>query len=275
MASALPATIHSCTALAYKRPSDLPTGGVLVVGGSATGVQLARELQASGRQVTLSLGEHIRAPRRYRGRDIKFWMDATGLLDLDYRSVDDLDRVRRLPSLQLVGGRESIDLNSLQREGVEIVGRLSMVRDGHALFSGGLANHCALADLKMNRMLDTVDEWIARSGLTDAAEAPERFGPTVPPAAPRLDIDLARGEIRSVVWATGFTPDHSWLDLPIFDRKRRIIHNGGVVSGAPGLYVLGLPFLRRRKSTLIDGVGDDAADLVRHMSARLATSAAA
>jgi putative flavoprotein involved in K+ transport len=97
----------------------------------------------------------------------------------------------------------------------------------------------------------------------------------VPPAAPRLDIDLARGEMRSVVWATGFTPDHSWLDLPIFDRKRRIVHNGGVVSGAPGLYVLGLPFLRRRKSTLIDGVGDDAADLVRHMSARLATSAAA
>jgi putative flavoprotein involved in K+ transport len=273
MAPAIPSEVFSCTALDYKRPSDLPDGGVLVVGGSATGVQIARELQGSGRQVILSLGEHIRAPRRYRGRDIKFWMDAAGLLDLDYRTVDDLERVRGLPSMQLVAGSERLDLNALQRRGVEVVGRLSMVRDGRALFSGGLANHCALADLKMNRLLETLNEWIAQKG---AGEAPsELFEPTALPPAPRLDLDMSSGEIGSVLWATGYRPDFSWLDLPVFDRKEQLVHDGGVVTGAPGIYAMGLPFMRRRKSTLIDGAGDDARDLARHMLAQLGTRAAA
>ncbi len=246
-----------------------------MVGGSATGVQLASELQASGRRVTLSLGEHIRAPRRYRGRDIKFWMDAAGLLDLDYRSVDDLERARRLPSLQLIAGRENIDINALQQAGVEIVGRLSMLRDGHALFSGGLANHCALADLKMGRLLQALDEWIAQNGATAALAPPERPAPTVVPAAPRLELDLASGEISSVLWATGYKPDYSWLQLPVLDRKGRLVHDGGVVTGAPGVYAMGLPFLRRRKSTLLDGVGDDARDIARHILSNLSARVAA
>jgi putative flavoprotein involved in K+ transport len=273
IATAIASEVFSCTALDDKRPSDLPDGAVLVVGGSATGVQIARELQASGRQVILSLGEHIRAPRRSRGRDMKFWMDGAGLLDLDYRFVDDLERVRGLPSIQLVAGIESLDLNTLQREGVEVVGRLSMVRDGRALFSGGLANHCALADLKMNRLLETLDEWIAQNAAADAP--PERFAPTALPSAPRLDLDLMSGAVGSVLWATGYRPDFSWLDLPVFDRKGRLVHDGGVVTGAPGIYAMGLPFMRRRKSTLIDGVGDDARDLARHMLTGLATRAAA
>ncbi|MCA8879284.1 MAG: NAD(P)-binding domain-containing protein [Rhodobacteraceae bacterium] len=273
--AALPSGIHSATPLTYKRPSDLPEGGVLVVGASATGLQLAREIHASGRPVTLAVGEHVRAPRRYRGRDIQWWMDASGLQDTGYREVDDLDRVRRLPSMQLVAGSDTLDLNVLQAMGVRVAGRLTMIRDGHALFSGALANHCALADLKMNRLLDAVDAFAIKAGLAGETDPPERFAPTAVPDAPLLDLDFARGEIRTVLWATGYRPDHSWLDLPVFDRKGRLLHDGGVVTGAPGLYALGLPFLRRRKSTLIDGAGADARDLAHHMLARLADRQAA
>ena len=269
-ATSVPARIRQVSPLDYKRPEDLPEGGVMVVGGSATGAQLAREIRASGRQVILSVGEHVRAPRRYRGRDIMWWMDRTGVMDQGFRDADDLSRVRRLPSLQLVGSRDGmIDLNTLQAEGVEVVGRLSTIRDGRALFSGGLANNCALADLKLGRLLATIDEWADGIGAGTAIGPRERFAPTAVSSAPRLDLDLSGGEIGSVVWATGYRPDHSWLDLPVFDRKGRLKHDGGVVTGAPGVYALGLPFLRRRKSTFIDGVGADAADLAGHLAHHL------
>lgn len=265
-AAGLPGRVFQTTSLRYKRPSDLPPGAVLVVGGSATGVQLAHEIQASGRQVVLSVGEHVRAPRDYRSRDVKWWMDAVGLMDQRYDEVDDLARVRRTPSLQLIGApdRRMADLNALTDAGVEIVGRLADVRDGKALFSGGLANHCAAADLKLDRMLDLFDEWAAARGLDRDVAPPHRFAPTRVPAQPRLALDLAGGDVASVVWATGYRPDYSWLHAPVFDRKGRLRHDGGVVD-APGLYAMGLTFMRRRKSTLIDGVGDDARALVEHM----------
>jgi putative flavoprotein involved in K+ transport len=271
----LPASLHQATPLTYKRPADLPTGGVLVVGASASGVQIARELRLSGRAVTLAVGAHTRMPRSYRGGDIMFWMDRLGLFDLGHTEVDDLDRVRRTPSMQLMGDPEghSVDLNALQDIGVEIVGRLAGIAGGRAQFSGSLANLCAAADLKLGRLLDSIDAWIEAQGFTNLVAPPDRPAPTRLPAAPRLSLDLDRDGIASVVWATGFTPDHDFLDLPIFDAKGRIRHDGGVV--APGLYVMGLPFLRRRKSLHIDGAGADARDLADHLEATLGERLAA
>ena len=275
-ATSLPTHIQQVSPLRYKRPGDLPAGGVMIVGGSATGAQLAREIRATGRPVILSVGEHVRAPRRYRGRDIMWWMDHTGVMNQGFREAGDLSRVRRLPSLQLIGDPNgTLDLNTLQTEGVEVVGRLSMIRDGRALFSGALANHCALADLKLGRLLSTIDDWANGIGAGSARGPIERFAPTMVSSAPRLDLDLSSGEIRSVVWATGYRPDHSWLNLPVFDRKGRLVHDGGVLTGAPGVYALGLPFLRRRNSTFIDGVGSDAADLSGHLMHHLGIRQAA
>ena len=268
---AVPASIASFTALDYRNPDQLPGGGVLIVGASATGVQLADEVCRSGRPVTLSVGEHVRLPRTYRGRDILWWMEASGVWNQRYDEIDDLTRARSLPSPQLVGTpeRTTLDLNTLGTAGVEIVGRLAAVRDGRALFSGGLRNQFALADLKMERLLDTFDDW-ARSHTRDAdVGPPERFEPSRVPAASRLDLDLRSGEIRSIIWATGFRPDYSWLDVPVVDRKGHLRHDGGVVD-APGLYAIGLPVLRRRKSTFIHGAEDDARELIDHLARYLA-----
>jgi putative flavoprotein involved in K+ transport len=246
---------------------------VLIVGASATGVQLADEVRRSGRPVMLSVGEHVRLPRTYRDRDVLWWMDASGIWNQRYDEIDDLQRARRLPSPQLVGTpeRSTLDVNVLSAAGVEIVGRLAAVRDGRALFSGGLRNQFALADLKMERLLDTFDDW-ARSHARDGEVGPpERFEPIRAPASSRLDLPLGSGEIRSIIWATGFRPDYGWLDVPVVDAKGHLRHDGGVVD-APGLYAIGLPVLRRRKSTFIHGAEDDARDLIAHLAGYLADS---
>ena len=264
---AVPAAIACFTALDYRNPEQLPAGGVLVVGASATGVQLADEIQRSGRPVLLSVGEHVRLPRMYRGRDVLWWMDASGVWNQRYDEIEDLTRARHLPSPQLVGTpeRATIDLNTLTSAGVELVGRLAAIRDGRALFSGGLRNMFALADLKMERLLDTFDEW-ARSSARDGEVAPpERFEPTRVPASSRIGLDLNSGEIRSIVWATGYRPDYRWLNVPVLDAKGHLRHEGGVCD-APGLYALGLPVLRRRKSTFICGAEDDARAIVDHLT---------
>ncbi|MEO6064333.1 MAG: hypothetical protein ABIP49_00940, partial [Lysobacterales bacterium] len=267
LAAAVPTSVRMLTPMTYRSPTELDDGRVLIVGASATGVQLAAEIQASGRRVVLSAGAHVRLPRVYRGRDIKWWMDVIGAMDVRYDEVDDLKRARGLPSLQLIGTpeRASIDLNSLRAAGVEIVGRLVGVRNGKAQFSGALASQCAMADLKMNRMLASIDAWVCESGQEDSFAAPCRYAATTISPDTRLDLDLNGSGIGTVIWATGYRPDYSWLDVPVFDRKGRILHDGGVVS-ASGLYVMGLPFLRRRKSSFIDGAGDDAADLAAHLS---------
>src|SRR5262249_23086485 len=154
------------------------------------------------------------------------------------------------PSPQLVGTteRDTLDLNAVRAMGVELVGRLAAVRDGRALFSGGLRNVCSLADLKMNRPLATLDQ-CARTYGPEAQGGPrETFEPTQLPDSMRLRLDLGSGEIRTIVWATGFRPDYRWLDVPVIDAKGQLRHEGGVLD-IPGLYALGLPVLRRRKST--------------------------
>ena len=272
LSAGVPASVAQLTPFDYRDPGQLPDGGVLVVGASATGVQLAAEIKRSGRPVTLSVGEHVRLPRVYRGRDVLWWMDASGVWDQRYDEVDDLTRARRLPSPQLVGTpeRATLDLNALTALGVELVGKWAVLRDGRALFSGGLRNVFSLADLKMNRLLDTFDEWALTSGRDAEFDAPERFAPTVPPDSARLQVDLRSGEIRAVVWATGFRPDYGWLDVPVVDDKGHLRHDGGVVD-SPGLYALGLPVLRRRKSTFIHGIEDDAREVIDHLAGYLAT----
>ena len=274
IAGAVPTDVEQLTPFEYGNPNRLPEGGVLVVGASATGVQLAAELRQSGRPVTLSVGEHVRLPRTYRGRDVLWWMDASGVWDQRYDELDDLPRARRLPSPQLVGTpeRATLDLNALAGMGVELVGRFAAVRDGSALFSGGLRNVFALADLKMERLLDRFDEWARTGGQEHEVGALERFEPTAVPTSARLKLDLGRGEIRAIVWATGFRPDYGWLDVPVVDAKGQLCHDGGVVD-SPGLYVLGLPVLRRRRSTFICGIEDDAREVVDHLDRYLAATA--
>jgi putative flavoprotein involved in K+ transport len=270
LAEAVPRTIGTLTPMSYRNPEQLDEGGVLVVGASATGTQIADEVQRSGRPVTLAVGEHVRVPRLYRGRDIKWWMDAAGVLDERYDQVDDIVRARNVPSLQLAGSpeRRTLDLNALTRIGVKLVGRLAGFRDGKAQFSGSLPNLCALADLKMNRLLDRIDQWATESGVDAEVDSPHRFEPTEVEASPPLGLDLARHGIRTILWATGFRPDFSWLHVPVLDRKGRIRHDGGVVE-APGMYLMGMPFLRRRKSSLIDGAADDARELATHLESYL------
>jgi putative flavoprotein involved in K+ transport len=271
IAAGLPDQVASVTPKTYRRADDLDDGGVLVVGASATGVQLAEEIHSSGRPVTLAVGEHVRMPRTYRGRDIFWWTDTAGILDEPYDALDDVVRARHLPSPQLIGTpqRRSIDLNSLQDLGVRIAGRLGRIRDGAAQFSGSLPNTCTLADLKMNRLLATLDEWATLAGLDDDVGPPERFEPTRRPAPTPTDIDLERDGIRTVIWATGYRPDHRWIELPVFDHKGMIRHDGGVVRGAPGMYVLGLNVLRRRGSSFIGGAARDTADLAAHLHQHL------
>jgi putative flavoprotein involved in K+ transport len=270
-ADRVPASILTLTSQQYRNPAALPDGGVLVVGASASGTQIAHEIHRSGRPVTLAVGEHIRAPRLYRGRDLEWWMDAAGVLDERYDAIDDVGRARRVPSLQLAGtpDRSTLDLNALTDMGVRLVGRLAGITEsGKAQFAGSLRNMCAMSDLKMGRLLDLIDEWATRNGLDREVAPPHRLPPTRVADAPLLGLDLTGGEIKTIVWAAGYRPDTSWLDLPVLDRKGLIRHDGGVVD-APGVYLMGMPFLRRRKSSLIDGAGDDAHDLSRHLKAYL------
>ena len=269
-AARLPSSIATLTAQSYRNPGQLADGGVLVVGASASGTQIAHELQRSGRAVTLSVGEHIRAPRVYRGKDLEWWMDAAGVLDERYDQVDDIVRARRVSSLQLAGtpDRSTLDLNCLTDTGVKLVGRLAgITEDGKAQFAGSLRNMCALSDLKMGRLLDLIDEWARQHGL-DGAQPPDRLPPTRVEEAPPVGMDLVKGGIKTIVWASGYRPDYSWLELPVLDHKGMVRHDGGIVC-APGVYLMGMQFLRRRKSALIDGAGDDARDLSAHLAAYL------
>ena len=268
IAADMPDHIEHVTPIAYRNPDRLADGGVLVVGASASGLQIADELSRSGRDVTIAVGDHIRLPRTYRGMDIHWWMDAVGQLDERYDEVEDLERARRLPSLQLIGSpeRRDLDLTTVAANGAALAGRL-VGRSGHrAQFSGSFANMCASADLKQRRLLDRLDEYAASHGLDAELSEPTRPAPTGA-NAPLLEADLR--SIATIIWATGFRPAYPWLDPRLLDRKGRLVHDGGVLP-VPGLYVLGLPFMRRRKSSFLDGVGPDATELAEHLAGHLA-----
>jgi putative flavoprotein involved in K+ transport len=268
IAGDMPDHIEHVAPTAYRNPLQLANGSVLVVGASASGLQIADELNRSGMDVTLAVGDHVRLPRTYRGMDIHWWMDTIGQLDERYDEVDDLDRARRLPSLQLIGSpeRRDLDLTSVAGDGVTLAGRLVGRNGNHAQFSGSFANMCTSADLKLRRMLDRLDEYASTNGLDAELGEATRPGRTAT-SPPVLETDLR--SVGTIVWATGFRPTYPWLDQQLLDQKGQLVHDGGVLP-APGLYALGLPFMRRRKSSFLDGVGPDAADITEHLVGHLA-----
>jgi putative flavoprotein involved in K+ transport len=256
----------------YRRPSDLHDGGVLVVGGSATGIQLADEIRGSGRHVTLAVGRHTRMPRCYRGRDILWWLDRMGVFDETADQVYDVTISREQPSFQLIGhpGHITLDLASLADRGVHVVGRLTDVSDGVARFADDLVATTAAADIKLASLLARIDLFIDRSGT--AADPPPPFEPHCGRfGGADTRVSLADRGITTVVWATGFRRCYPWLQVPVLDERGEIRHAGGV-SAVPGLYVIGLHFLRRRKSAFLDGVGPDAEALADHIAAYLRRS---
>ena len=247
----------------YRRPGQLPPGGVLVVGASATGVQLADELRQAGRDVTIAVGHHTRVPRAYRGRDILWWLDAMGVLRERTDQVYDVAVSRAQPSFQLVGRPDhaTLDLLTLRARGVHVVGRLLGVDGPRIRLDDDLVATTVSADVKLAVLLRRIDRFAASAGLEDQVGPPEPFEPhwRAFVEAPTL-LDLRARGVSTVVWATGFRRAYPWLRLPVLDGAGEVRHHDGVTT-APGVYVIGLHFLRRRNSSFIDGVGDDAREL--------------
>jgi putative flavoprotein involved in K+ transport len=246
------------------------------VGAAASGIQLAEEIHRSGRPVTLAVGRHTRLPRLYRGKDILWWFDRIGIFDETLDQVHDAERSRGQPSLQLVGrpDRSSLDLITLQDEGVKLAGRVIGAEGNEVFFSDDLVAYTARADVKLARLLKRIDAYVETKGLTSDVGAPEPFIPFFWPAPGPDAVNLREQGIETVLWATGFRRSYSWLKVPVLDDRGEIRHEGGVTP-ARGLYVLGLQFLRRRNSNFIDGVGADAKVLAGHIEARLDRRASA
>jgi putative flavoprotein involved in K+ transport len=251
----------------YKNPENLPAGGVLVVGASATGVQLAQELHLSGRAVTLAVGSHSRMPRAYRGMDSYWWLDLLGALDRTIDEVGDPIAARHEPSLQLVGSPEgsTLDLATLQSIGVRLVGRLQAIDGGRATFASNVNAVVADTDRRMHRVLDRVDDAVERLSLSTELLDPDRPG-RVAPVSPIESLDLQSAGITSIVWATGYRRRYDWVELPILDQRGEITQYRGVTP-MPGAYVLGQRFQHYRSSNFIDGVGRDALAVAEHITA--------
>ncbi|MGE3179430.1 MAG: flavin-containing monooxygenase, partial [Vicinamibacterales bacterium] len=267
---AVPTSVEQLVPADYRRPDQLRPGGVLIVGASATGVQLAEEIQRTGRQVTLAVGRHTRLPRRYRGQDILWWLDRMGVLSQPASTVANLEASRRQPSLQLVGRADgtSIDLATLRRVGVRLAGRLVGIQGSRIEFADDLVTTAAAADLKMADVLTRIDRHIASHRMH--ARPRESFQPTWPLAAdaPR-SVDFVTDRIDTVIWATGYRRAYPWLRIPVLDSRGDILHDRGMTA-VPGLYALGLHFQTRRNSSFIDGVGADAIEIAQHITSRLA-----
>lgn len=261
--------IEQLHAARYRSPSALRDGGVLVVGAGASGIQIAAELQASGRQVVLSSGRHARAVRRYRGMDVWWWLERIGSLDDTVDEVGDIEAARRTPSLGLTGfgGGSDIDLGRLSRQGVTIAGRLSELNGRHAEFDHNLDTDIPRADERLRVLLDRFDLAAAREGLDPFIEPPTRPLPVT--VRNRLEgwTDLGDTAVNTILWATGYRPSYPWLQVDVTDESGAIVHRRGVTS-VDGLYVLGQRFQWRRGSHLIDGVGRDAEFLASQISRR-------
>lgn len=273
MAQALAPSIVQMFPRDYRHPGQIPDGGVLVVGASATGAQLAEEIHASGRPVTLAVGDHTRVPRRYRERDSYAWMDTAGILDDPAMENGNLAAARRQPSLQLVGrpDHRDLDLGVLSRQGIRLVGRLAGIDGASVEFAGDLARTTAASHTRMVRILDRIDACIEADGYDAPPADPAKREPFLAGGDP-LTLDLQREGIRSVVWASGYVRRYPWLKAPVLDNRGEIIHRGGETA-LRGLYVLGLTFMRRRRSAFIDGCGLDAEDLAPIVKAHLNLSA--
>jgi putative flavoprotein involved in K+ transport len=270
-ASGIDPEIHQLTAARYRGPGQVPGGGVLVVGASASGVQIADELRRAGQPVVLSVGRHARLPRCYRGRDILCWMDRAGVLGQTIDQVHDARMARRAPSMQLSGRGYPVGLDALAAGGVRLAGRL-VAADGRRLrFADDLPATIGGAQARMERLLRTIDGYLAHRGGEDAGPA-DPPAPFTAPAGP-LELDLRRAGISTVIWAAGYQPAYPWLRVPVLDRHGQIAHHRGVTS-VPGLYVLGLKFQYRRNSSFLDGVASDARFVAAHVMLRRMTARA-
>lgn len=265
LANGLAPDVAQLTTAAYRSPSSLPDGGVLVVGASASGVQIAHELVGTGRRVLLAVGSHNRLPRRYRGRDITWWLDRIGSFDRSIDDVSDADGAKAEPSLQLVGTADGrrIDLGVLQEAGVTVTGRLSALQGSAAGFAEDLTRTMDAAQARLDRVLGEID--VYAQTLPGAAPPPDPPPALSAPVSLSL-VDLRREGVTGVVWATGYRPWYPWLQVPVLDQDGQIRHRRGVTD-VPGLYAIGLRFQHRRNSTFIDGARHDAIYLADHIAA--------
>ncbi|MEX1109659.1 MAG: NAD(P)/FAD-dependent oxidoreductase [Dongiaceae bacterium] len=249
---------------AYRNPGQLPAGAVLVVGAGSSGVQIADELLRAGMPVYLSVGPHDRPPRSYRGRDFCWWLGVLGKWDAQ---TPGLGMEHVTISVSGAHGGNTVDFRRLAAQGMTLVGRTQSFKDGVLSFAPDLAQNLAKGDTNHLSVLDEADAFIARNGLDLPDEPDARKILPDPPCVtdPVLTLNLKDAGITSIVWATGFAVDYSWLKVDAFDDKGRPKHQRGV-SAEPGIYFLGLPWLSRRGSSFIWGVWHDARYLADHIS---------
>ena len=245
---------------------------MLIVGSGASGAQIAEELVRAGRQVYLSVGRHKRMPRRYRGHDLIWWLATMGLDQTPSQSVDPTQPCRSSP--EPMAATRSISVNSLS-EGMILVGRLQSCKKQTICLAGDLPESLALGDAAYANFLDRVDAYIEQHGMNLPPEPDARSRHPDPPCvtAPVRLLDIHSISLRSLIWATGYTYDFSWIDLPVLDVRGTPIHDRGVAA-VPGIYFLGLPWLSKMNSSFLSGVGDDAAHLADIIQSQIRPSSA-
>ncbi|MBI2719380.1 MAG: NAD(P)-binding domain-containing protein [Rhizobiales bacterium] len=253
--------IHSSS---YRNPAQLPEGAVLVVGAGSSGVQIADELLQAGRPVYLSVGPHDRPPRRYRGRDFCWWLGVLGKWDA---AAPAEGKEHVTIAVSGADGGLTVDFRKLAGRGMMLVGRTERFKDGVMYFAPDLARNIEQGDANYLSVLNEADAFIARNGLDLPAEPEAHLIGPAPQCMtnPVLELDLAQAGISSIIWATGFSVDYSWLQVDTFDARGRPKHQRGV-SIEPGIYFLGLPWLSRRGSSFIWGVWHDAKYLADHIA---------
>ncbi len=248
--------IHQIHSSSYHNPQDLPAGAVLVVGAGSSGVQIADELQRSGRQVYLAVGPHDRPPRRYRGRDFCWWLGVLGKWDAAAPP-----RGAEHVTIAVSGayGGHTVDFRALASNGITLLGMSGAFENGIMHFANDLRTNIVNGDANYLSMLDEADAYIARNRL-DLPEEPHArvLGPEPDCVInPILELDLAAAGITSIIWAIGFAFDYGWLQVDAFNEKGQPNHQRGI-SSEPGIYFLGLPWQSRRGSSFIWGVWHDA-----------------
>ncbi|VVO20697.1 flavin-containing monooxygenase [Pseudomonas fluorescens] len=253
--------IHSAQ---YRNPAQLPEGAVLVVGAGSSGVQIADELQRSGRQVYLSVGAHDRPPRAYRNRDFCWWLGVLGEWD---QAAMKPGREHVTIAVSGAHGGRTVDFRGLAHRGMTLVGLTQSFNGAVATFQPNLADNLARGDENYLALLDAADAYIERNGLDLPQEPEARITFPDPECVtnPILELDLARAGVTSIIWATGFATDYSWLKVDAFDDNGKPQHQRGV-SSEPGVYFLGLPWQSRRGSSFIWGVWHDAKYVADHIA---------
>jgi putative flavoprotein involved in K+ transport len=249
----------------YRNPDQLPSGAVLVVGSGASGAQITEELFRAGRRVYLSVGRHTRLPRRYRGRDLIWWLSAMGL---DRISAEERGPDRAKPLITGAFGGNTIDFRRFAAEGVTLMGRMQAVHQSVVNFAPDLAKRLAYGDGSYTAFLDMVDAHVQRHALDIPEDASARGVWSDPPCLtePLRHLDLRAARISTVVWATGYAYDFGWVDVPVLNARREPVHRQGMTN-VPGMYFLGLRWLSNFKSSLLSGIGEDAARLADHIAA--------